>query len=121
LRIVVGQIMPILFGQKFLNDPARAQLRQTMKAALLRNHRVGFTRTVTGVIERAGVYEDIKQIRVPTLIIVGDQDVATVPAKAERIHAQIPGSRLVIIPEAGHTSTVEESEAVNQAPLEFFA
>ena len=113
--------MPILFGQKFLNDPARGQLRQTMKAALLRNHRVGFTRAVTGVIERAGVYEDIKQIRVPTLIIVGDQDVATVPAKAERIHAQIPGSRLVIIPGAGHTSTVEESEAVNQALLEFFA
>ena len=55
----------------------------------------------------------------PTLIIVGDQDVATVPAKAERIHAQIPGSRLAIIPGAGHTSTVEEPEAVNQALLEF--
>jgi pimeloyl-ACP methyl ester carboxylesterase len=43
----------------------------------------------------------------------------TVPAKAERIRAQIPGSRLVVIPGAGHTSTVEEPEAVNQALLEF--
>jgi len=118
-RMVVGRIMPILFGQQFLNDPARAPLRETMKAALLRNHRVGLTRAVTGVIERAGVDEDLQQIRVPTLIVVGDQDVATVPAKAERIHAQIQGSRLVIIPGAGHTSTVEEPEAVNQALLEF--
>ncbi|MDS4022395.1 MAG: alpha/beta hydrolase [Candidatus Competibacter sp.] len=118
-RMIVGRIMPIMFGQKFLNDPARAPLRQAMKATLLRNHRVGLTRAVTGVIERAGVYENLQQIRVPTLIIVGDQDVATVPAKAERIHVQIPRSRLAIIPGAGHTSTVEEPEAVNQVLLEF--
>lgn len=66
-RRVVGRIMPILFGQKFLNDPARAPLRETMKAALLRNHRAGLTRAVTGVIERAGVDEDLHQIRIPTL------------------------------------------------------
>ena len=74
---------------------------------------------MTGVIERASVYEDLHKIRVPTLIVVGDQDVATVPAKSERIHAQIAGSRLVVIPGAGHTSTVEEPEAINKVLLEF--
>ena len=36
LRIAAGQVMPIMFGEKFLKDPARAQLRQEMKAALIR-------------------------------------------------------------------------------------
>jgi 3-oxoadipate enol-lactonase len=45
--------------------------------------------------------------------------VATVPAKAERIHERIAGSWLVEIPGAGHTSTVEEPETVNAAILDF--
>jgi pimeloyl-ACP methyl ester carboxylesterase len=119
LRIVAGQVMPVMFGEKFLKDPARARLRKELQAALVRNHRIGITRAVTGVIERAGIYEQIDAIRVPTLVVVGDQDVATVPARSERIHARIAGSRLVVIPGAGHTSTVEEPEAINQVLLEF--
>jgi pimeloyl-ACP methyl ester carboxylesterase len=119
LRMVAGQVMPVMFGEKFLKDPARASLRQELQAALASNHRLGITRAVTGVIERAGIYEQIDAIRVPTLVVVGDQDVATTPARSERIHARIAGSRLVIIPGAGHTSTVEEPEAINQVLLEF--
>lgn len=121
LRFAAGQVMPIMFGEKFLKDPARKQLRQDMQAALIRNHRVGITRALAGVIARASIYEDLHTIRVPTLVVVGDQDVATVPAKSERICAQIAGSRLVVIPGAGHTSTVEEPEAINKVLLEFLA
>jgi pimeloyl-ACP methyl ester carboxylesterase len=39
--------------------------------------------------------------------------------KADALPAVIAGSRLVVIPGAGHTSTVEEPEAINQALLEF--
>jgi 3-oxoadipate enol-lactonase len=61
----------------------------------------------------------IDQIKVRTLIIVGDQDVAIVPAKAERMHKRIPNSEMVGIPGAGHTSTVEEPKAVTAAMSEF--
>lgn len=40
---------------------------------------------------------------------------AHAPGKAGRIHGRIPDSCLVVIPGAGHTSTVEEPEAVNLA------
>jgi pimeloyl-ACP methyl ester carboxylesterase len=40
--------------------------------------------------------------------MVGDEDTATVPAKAERIAAAIGGAKLVIIPRAGHSSTIQE-------------
>ena len=119
LGLVVNQVMPIMFGQKFLTDPTRAELRQVMRKRIRQNHHLGITRAVTGVIERAGVYEELHEIQAPTLIVVGDQDVATIPAKSERIQEQIARSRLVIIPGAGHTATVEEPAAINQALMAF--
>jgi pimeloyl-ACP methyl ester carboxylesterase len=119
VKIVVAQVMPVLFGKKFLKEPTREKLRQEMKLQLVRNHRIGVARAVKGVIARTSFYEDLHKIQTPTLIVVGDQDIATPTGQAERIHAQIAGSRLVIIPGAGHTSPVEEPEAVNQVILEF--
>lgn len=119
VRPVAGRVMKILFGRKFLEDPARDPLKEEWRRRLLTNHRIGVTRAVTGVIERTGVYDEIGRIALPTLVIVGDQDVATPPAKAERIRGRIPGSRLVVIPGAGHSSAIEEPEAVNQALVEF--
>jgi len=117
--VVVDRIMPILFGRKFLDDPSRADLCKELRARVVANDRVGASRAAAGVFTRAGVHDRLPRITCPTLVIVGDQDVATVPAKAERIHRQIAGSKLVVIPGAGHTSCIEESEAVTAALREF--
>ena len=121
IGLVANSVMEIMFGQKFQNDPARADLRDEWRRRLLANHRVGITRALGGVVTRQGVYDQLDRIKAPTLIIVGDQDVATKPAKAERMCARIPGSKLVIIPGAGHTSSVEEPEAVNAAIKDFLS
>jgi pimeloyl-ACP methyl ester carboxylesterase len=119
LGLVANKVMRIMFGKKFLTDPSRKELSAEWRRHMINNHRVGITRAVKGVISREGVYAQLDQIKAPTLIIVGDQDVATAPAKSERMHARIPGSKLVIISGAGHTSSVEEPEAVNAALEEF--
>jgi 3-oxoadipate enol-lactonase len=121
LSLVASPVMKIMFGKKFLTDPSRAAFRSDLRLRILRNHRVGITRAVMGVITRQGVYDQLDQIKTPTLIVVGDQDVATEPAKAERIHARIRGSKLRIIPGAGHSSSIEEPEAVNAAIVEFLS
>jgi pimeloyl-ACP methyl ester carboxylesterase len=115
LGLVSNQVMKVMFGPKFLNDPARAEQRREWQRRLVRNHRRGVTRATAGVIARQDVYEEIEKIRVPTLIIVGDQDSATPLSNAQRLHEGIAGSQLVVIPGAGHTSTVEEPAAVNAA------
>lgn len=117
---VKNKVMPIMFGQKFLNDPARKEERLFWEEQLLANDK-GIVKAVKGVIDRNGVEEEIKKITVPTLIMVGTQDVATIPEKAEFIHERIPGSRLVYIEGAGHSSSVEEPEQVNKAIEEFLA
>ena len=119
LGIVAGRVMPIMFGEKFLNDPVRKNQKEEWRKRLIANHRIGITRALKGVITRSGVYDQIDKISVPTLIIVGARDTATPLEKAERMHARIQGSNLVIIPGAGHTSTVEEPDAVNLALEKF--
>jgi 3-oxoadipate enol-lactonase len=119
LGFVSNQVMKVMFGQKFLNDPARTKLRREWQQRLVHNHRKGITRATTGVITRQDVYEELEKIHVPTLILVGDQDVATPLPNAQRLHEGIAGSQLVIIPGAGHTSTVEEPAAVNAAISHF--
>lgn len=112
---VVSKVMPIMFGQKFLKDLARKEERQEWENQMKLCKAPGITKAVAGVIDRKPIYDEITAISLPTLIMVGTQDVATVPAKAERIHAQIAHSQLVYIEGGGHTSSIEEPEQVNDA------
>ncbi|MDO8359153.1 MAG: alpha/beta fold hydrolase, partial [Devosia sp.] len=58
---------------------------------------------------------ELAAIAVPTLIVVGEGDQITPPDAAEEMHAGIAGSRLVVIPRAGHLALLEDSAAVNAA------
>lgn len=119
-RPVAGRVMPIIFGRTFLTDPARAAEREEWRRHLLANRR-DIWRAVNGVCERASVHHELARVRAPTLVVVGDEDVATPLPRAERIHAAIAGSQLARIPGAGHTSTVEQPAAVNGALERFLA
>jgi pimeloyl-ACP methyl ester carboxylesterase len=55
------------------------------------------------------------------MVVVGEEDTATPPPKARRIHEQIPRSRLARIAAAGHSSSIEQPAAVTQLMLDFFA
>lgn len=118
-RLVTARVMRVMFGEKFVMDPARAGQREEFRRRLLANDPVGTYRATMGVVRRRPVYDEIDRISVPTLVIVGDQDQATVPEKARRIQARIPGARLVTVAGAGHTSPLEEPAAVTQALADF--
>ncbi len=63
--------------------------------------------------------ETIRAIRVPTLVIVGAQDPATPPEKAEEVHARIPGAHLEVIPDAAHLLNIEQDVAFDASLLAF--
>ncbi|MGD9046172.1 MAG: alpha/beta hydrolase [Desulfobacterales bacterium] len=116
---VANQVMPLSFGHAFMKDPQKVELRKKYRQYLVDNDKVGVTRAVKGVITRHGVFDQLKKINMPTLVIVGEQDIATVPEESERIHKSISKSKMVTIPNSGHMSPVEEPEAVNTALDEF--
>ena len=63
---------------------------------------------------------DLKKIRIPTLVIHGDDD-RTLPlaATGERMKQFAEGSRLVVVPEGPHGLNWTHAEEVNRALLEF--
>jgi pimeloyl-ACP methyl ester carboxylesterase len=76
---------------------------------------------VLAVADRAGVTGEVVAIKAPTLVIVGEQDAATPPKRSRTIAELIPGARLEIVPNCGHSSTVEQPEAVNALLRAFLA
>jgi pimeloyl-ACP methyl ester carboxylesterase len=61
----------------------------------------------------------LKELKLPTLLIAGAADLYTPPSIARMIAAEIPNSRLVVIPEAGHSIYWEHPELFNRAVLDF--
>jgi 3-oxoadipate enol-lactonase len=59
------------------------------------------------------------EIRVPTLILVGDADIPDVHAHAGAIEAGIAGSKRVIISDAGHLMYLEKPEEFSRAAMLF--
>lgn len=54
-----------------------------------------------------------KAIRVPTLVLVGDEDGITPPALSQQLTDLIPGARMELIAGAGHLANLEQELAFN--------
>ncbi len=70
-------------------------------------------------IRRLNYLEQISEIRVPTLIMVGEEDPGTPVSASVAMHDRISNSELVILPSARHLSNVEQAKAFNTALLRF--
>jgi len=70
-------------------------------------------------ISKVDLLERLPEIRCPVLIMVGEHDHGTPPEMARQIHANLPGSSLLLIPSAAHLSNIEQPEIFNRALLEF--
>jgi pimeloyl-ACP methyl ester carboxylesterase len=67
-------------------------------------------------------YLDLEdRIRVPTLIVWGRKDRLIRVEEGERLASRIAGSRLVVLPDAGHLPQREQPEAFSRAVAEFLS
>ena len=71
----------------------------------------GIAQALHGLGTRADSRETLADIQVPTLVVVGEEDVLTPPAEAESMAGAIAHSRLEVIPRAGHLSNLENPTA----------
>jgi len=63
--------------------------------------------------------ERLSEIRVPTLVLSGEEDLLTPPKYSDFLVERIPGARLVRFPQAGHMLPVEKPEEFNAAIEKF--
>ena len=68
---------------------------------------------------RPDSFDTLRGVTVPALVVVGEEDEISPVKDAEAMAEALPDARLVVVPEAGHMSSMEAPEAFNAALLEF--
>ena len=80
-----------------------------------------FEAQMNALLNRPDATELLGRIRCPTLVLTGREDGWSTPAAHEQIASRIRGSKLVVVPESGHMSTLEQPAAVSDAMREWLA
>lgn len=108
---VIGSQFPLYV------HPARANDAALKAEYLAMCHDVGpeaYVRQQRAIMGRADSRSLLTSIRVPTLVLIGEEDAATPPALSDEMAAAIPGARLARIAACGHLSTMERPGAVTK-------
>jgi 3-oxoadipate enol-lactonase len=75
---------------------------------------------ISAAIPTIDVTHRLHEIKVPVLVLVGADDIAMPPAFSEILAREIPDAELVVIPDAGHLSNLEQPETFNAALDRFY-
>ncbi|EFQ83273.1 hydrolase, alpha/beta domain protein [Aeromicrobium marinum DSM 15272] len=119
MGIVRGQVEPIMFGPTALGDPAVRPRIDRWLEDLATVDRSGMRQAILGVTDRLPVAPELGSITAPTLVVVGADDVATPVHKSEAIVAGIAGARLEVVPDCGHSSTIEQPTILSRLLADF--
>ncbi len=96
------------------NRPGIDRIRQQILATPLAGY-VGCSEA----IRRLNYLDQLDAVETKTLIMVGADDPGTPVAASEAMHAQIKGSKLVVIPQAAHLSNIEQADTFNSHLMAF--
>ena len=105
-HVVADAMKDKVFGPQV--DPA---LKETWHRVMAGTSPKGVAAALDALRNRSDFTPTLGQINLPTLIVVGEQDVITPPAGAKAMHTAIRGSVLEIIPGAGHVPPLEQPAA----------
>jgi 3-oxoadipate enol-lactonase len=94
-----------------------AEVLQVMMAA----EPDGLAAGLLAMRERRDYSDRMAICTVPALIIGGEEDLAIPPAESLKLAGALPGSRLCMIPGAGHMVMMEQPAGVNRALEEFLS
>ena len=104
--------LPKLLGET--TNEERPELRAALRERILATPAAGIANALLGLGARADSEATLREIRVPTLVLCGAEDTITPVAEAEKLRQGIAGSRLEVIPRAGHLANLEQPAACNE-------
>jgi 3-oxoadipate enol-lactonase len=116
---IVEQMTSRLLGAKSLHDNPHAVGR--VRTMIEANRSEGIARALLGMAARPDSTALLADVRCPTLIIVGEDDVLTPPSESEAMARGIAGSKLSIIPGVGHLPNIENPHEFNRILEEFLS
>ncbi|GEL99381.1 alpha/beta fold hydrolase [Cellulomonas terrae] len=94
---------------------ARPELANEVAAWIDQQEPAGIAWSQRAMAARPDRSEVLRAFRGPVTVVVGDEDTVTPVEAAEHLVATADGARLVVVPQAGHLSAVEQPAAVAAA------
>jgi 3-oxoadipate enol-lactonase len=116
---IADAFLPKLVGETTHRE--RPQVVARVREMILGGSSRGIADALAGLAARADSRPTLREIRVPTLVVCGAEDALTPVADSEALQAGIAGSRLVVLPRAGHLSNLEAPAEFGAALKEFLA
>lgn len=116
LKALVEETLGRWFTLPFLKrNPAEVEMIRSQILATPLAGFIGCSKAILGL----NYLERLAEIKLPTLIIVGEDDLGTPMAASAAMHERIQNSKMVVLPAAAHLSNIEQAEAFNAALLGF--
>jgi pimeloyl-ACP methyl ester carboxylesterase len=94
-------------------------LRQILQLMAEETGPEAFIRQQKAIMTRPDSRPSLSAIRCSTLVLVGEGDELTPPERSAEMANNIAGARLVVVPDCGHLSTLEQPRQVTQAIIEW--
>ena len=116
---VADEMVPKLLGDTTQRE--RPEIATRVRELIERNAAAGLAGGLEALMDRPDSTPDLARISQPTLILVGDEDRLTPRADAEEMQRHLARSRLVVLPGAGHLSSLETPGAFSQALADFLS
>ena len=116
---IAREMLPRLVGATTHRE--RPDVVATVTGLIAANPVAGVRAALQAIRDRPDSAPRLGGIRCPVLIMCGAEDVITPLADSEAMQAAIPGSRLVVLPGAGHLSNLETPDAFSRALEEFLS
>ncbi len=109
MQALAREWLPPMMSRKGLADKA---LMSTLMAMVESYSVAAYNGQIKALLNRPDAEPVLSRIDVPTLLLVGEEDQWSPVSQHQSIQQKLPGSRLVVIAEAGHMAPAEEPEAV---------
>jgi 3-oxoadipate enol-lactonase len=113
LAPIAERMLPRLLAPATLEH--RPDIVDRVRGMILRAPVAGVRGALAGMADRPDSTPLLPGLRCPVLFVVGVHDALSPPEEAGAMCARVPDGRLVVIPDAGHMSPVENPDAVNAA------
>lgn len=85
----------------------------------LRSNPLGVKGSLLAMAGRTDTTAYLSQIKIPTLVVCGEDDKLSPPASMKEMANKIKGSEYVLVPNAAHMSPVENPNLVNKVIIDF--
>ena len=99
--------------------PGRVEAEAILRRSIMAQPVTTIQAALSALAARPDMTEAMRQAQLPTLLVVGAEDVITPPSCLEAAEGIIPKAKLLEVPLAGHLVPLEQPDVFNRAVLEF--